>query len=85
MNTINNTIKEKINRLIELQDYEARKEFDTREGKICANIKVYDWIDEGDVIAYIDKEYPRADRGAILEEFNERMGIQGICFEIKNR
>lgn len=71
MNTINNTIKEKINRLIELQDYEARKEFDTRGGKICANIKVYDWIDEGDVIAYIDKEYPRADRGAILEEFNE--------------
>jgi len=71
MNTINNTIQEKINRLIELQDYKAIDDFDTREGKICANIKVYDWLDEDDVIAYIDKEYPRADRGAILEEFNE--------------
>lgn len=71
MNKINTQIKEAVSRLIELQDYEARSEFDTREGSICANIKVYEWLGEDDVIAYIDKKYPGADREAILEEFNE--------------
>jgi hypothetical protein len=71
MNKINSKIQDQINKLIELQDYESRNDFDTREGKICANIKVYDWLDEGDVIAYIDKEYPGADKTQILDEFND--------------
>lgn len=71
MNKINETLKNLVGELIELQEYEAKNDFDTREGKICADIKVYDWFDEDDVINYIDKEHSNFDKEDILQEFNE--------------
>jgi hypothetical protein len=54
----------------DIQD--EKHDFNTREGLICANIKVYHWLDNDDVISVCDTQnYSKKQRKAILKEFNE--------------
>ncbi len=68
---INEKIYHLFTELENIQD--INHDFDTRDGKIVANIKVYDWLDSDDVQNKIDL-YPNlsdAQKEVIKEEFNE--------------
>lgn len=71
MNKINKQLQNAVNRLIELQDYNVKNDFNTREGKICANIKVYEYVGEYDIKKYIDDNQLQAYETQILDEFDE--------------
>jgi hypothetical protein len=51
---------------------DATHDFNTREGKICANIRVSGWIDEDDVLKICeDKNLSKKQTKKVLKEFNE--------------
>lgn len=66
---INEEIYSLLQRVDELENYNPNNDFDTREGKIVANIKVYEWLDEDDAIKICEKL--NLDKTDVLEEFNE--------------
>jgi hypothetical protein len=67
---INETIFNLVSEIAELQD--TKHDFDTRSGKICANIKVYEWIDEDDVLTICKKKNISPKQAKkVLKEFNE--------------
>jgi hypothetical protein len=67
---INEKIFNLVSEIAELQD--QQHDFDTREGKICANIKVYDWIDSDDVLTVCDLlNVSKKQRKHIIKEFND--------------
>jgi hypothetical protein len=71
LSKVNEKIKELAAEIIEIESYSADDDFDTREKSICANIKVYEWIDEDDVLDIVKKHNIQAHEEDILEEFNE--------------
>lgn len=67
---INEKIYSLFSTLEDLQ--ENNTDFETREGKIVANIKVYEWIDEDDVLKEVERLNLNEDaRQQVIEEFNE--------------
>ena len=71
LSKINEKISDLATQILEIESYNARDDFDTRENSICANIKVYEWLEEDDVKTIIKKENLQANEFAILDEFNE--------------
>lgn len=71
LSKINQTILDIINEMVEIEETEHHKDFDTRDGKICANIKVYEWMDEDDVKKVIADNNLSHFEEEILEEFDE--------------
>ena len=67
---VNEKIYSLVDRLNELSDYNPNDDFDTRERMICANIKVYDWLDEYDVLK-VCKDLGIKKTKKVLKEFNE--------------
>ncbi len=67
---VNKKIYQLVNRLNELSEYNPRNYFNTREGMICANIKVYDWLDEDDVLK-VCTDLGIKKTKKVLKEFNE--------------
>jgi hypothetical protein len=56
----------------ELTEGEKSENFNTREGKICANIKVYDYFDTDDLKSVLkDKQLTPYQQNLVTEEFNE--------------
>ena len=56
----------------ELTENEKHKDFDTRESKICANIKVYDYLSTNDLESVLkDKQLTPYQQSLVLEEFDE--------------
>jgi len=75
MNKTNEKILALIRRGDEIADYEARGDFNIREGKICANIRVSGWIDADDVFEIEKKNNWGHLSAEIEEEFGEdRLG-----------
>jgi hypothetical protein len=55
-----------------LTEGEKSEDFNTREGKICANIKVYDYFDTDDLESVLkDKQLTPYQQNLVTEEFNE--------------
>ena len=71
LSKINQKIISLAHRIDEIEDYECRGDFNTRESHIVANIKVYEWIGEDDVIKVIEERNLSQHQDDILEEFNE--------------
>jgi hypothetical protein len=71
LSKVNEKISQLASRILEIEQYEANDDFNTREGNICANIKVYEWLDEDDVMKYIKNRNLSSIEEDILEEFNE--------------
>jgi hypothetical protein len=71
LSKINEEILSLAERVVEIEDYEAKSDFDTREGHIVANVKVYEWLSSNDVESVISKRGFEAHKEDILEEFNE--------------
>ena len=56
----------------ELTENEKHKDFNTREGKICANIKVYDYLSTNDLESVLkDKQLTPYQKSLVTEEFND--------------
>ena len=70
LSKVNETIKYLLDEVNTIEEYEARNDFNTRDGKIVSNIKVYEWIDEDDVKDVIQNENLEQLQESILEEFN---------------
>ena len=71
LSKINEQIKEVLNSINEFSEKDLNQTFDTREGYIVANIKVYDWLDNEDVWAIIQSSSLQANEAQILEEFTD--------------
>jgi len=62
----------------EINDFNVSQEYDTRESYICANIKVYDWLDDEDVkTSCTALSINNEDKTNVLEEFNDER-LSGI-------
>jgi hypothetical protein len=79
LSKINLEIKKVLNSINDYTESEINDRFNTREGYIIANIKVYDYLSESDILNTI-KDYPNiigsnefaiSTKFAILEEFND--------------
>lgn len=68
---INQQLIEANDRLTEIAEYDANTDFDTRSGYICANIKVYEWLDSSDLDQIIKENNLEPHRQDLEEEFNE--------------
>ena len=72
LSKINLEIKEVLNSINDYSESEIKNRFNTRDGYIVANIKVYDYLSESDILNTI-KDYSNiteSTKFAILEEFN---------------
>ena len=72
LSKINQEIKEVLNGINDYSESEIKDRFNTRDGYIVANIKVYDYLSESDILNTI-KDYSNiteSTKFAILEEFN---------------
>lgn len=73
LSKINQEILDVTNRLREIEDFTATDEFDTREGHIVANVKVYQWL-ELDDLEEIIKDNTEEIKELVREEFdNDRL------------
>lgn len=71
LSKINQTIVDLYNRVEEIMDYDAWGDFHTREGKIVACIKAYQWLDEDDVEKCIkDRHLSDETEHEIRDEFD---------------
>jgi hypothetical protein len=69
---INEELFKVLSTIEELTENEKSKDFNTREGKICANIKVYDWFDKDDLESVLkDKQLTPYQKSLVTEEFDE--------------
>ena len=71
LSKVNAQISDLTNRILEIEEYQAKGDFDTREGKICANIRVHEWLDEEDIESIIENDNLQNVKNEILEEFDE--------------
>lgn len=71
LSKVNEKISDLAQQILDIESYNANDDFNTREGSICANIKIYEWLDEDDVNNVITKHNLQAEAPEILEEFNE--------------
>jgi len=71
LSKVNSEIQALTSSILEIESYEATNDFNTRDGHICANIRVYDWLDDDDVKKIIkDNDLQHAEE-EILIEFDE--------------
>jgi hypothetical protein len=68
---INQKIKDLANQVLEIENYNVNDYFNTREGKICANIRVYEWLDKEDVKNVIKNQNAELYKDEILNEFDD--------------
>jgi hypothetical protein len=69
---INEQIFSLLERANEINSFEARNDFDTREGYIVGNIKVYEWLIASDVEEHIKTlNLTEEEKESLLIEFNE--------------
>lgn len=66
----NQEIFELLQKANEINEFEPNQDYDTRESYICANIKVYEWLNDDDVKEVV-KNLNDDDKEIVLEEFNE--------------
>lgn len=71
LSKVNEKIIDLAQQILDIESYNANDDFNIREGSICANIKVYEWLDEDDVKNIIKSENLQSNEFAILDEFNE--------------
>ena len=69
---INEQIFSLLERANEINSFDASNDFDTREGYICGNIKVYEWLDRSDVEEHIKTlNLTEEEKENLLNEFDE--------------
>ncbi len=68
---INENVFKSFAELNEFAETDHISDFNTREKSICANIKVYDWLDKDNVVNLIEKNNWQRHSEQILEEFDE--------------
>jgi hypothetical protein len=66
-----NKFKELRKKTIELSDFDINKEFNTRDGYIVANIKVYDYLNDKDLDKLIEKHNLTKYKDVIKKKFDE--------------
>lgn len=71
LSKINAEIKSILNSINEYSELDLNNEFDTRDGYIVANIKVYDWLKDDDVLKVIENNQLENYKTEILEEFDD--------------
>jgi hypothetical protein len=69
---INNELFKVLTTIEGLTEGEKSEDFNTREGKICANIKVYDYLSTNDLENVLkDKQLTPYQKSLVTEEFND--------------
>jgi len=72
LSKINQEIIDLYNRVEEIEEYDATSDFDTRDGRIVANIKTYSWIDQDDLLDIINPlNLTEAQKQDVLDEFDD--------------
>jgi hypothetical protein len=72
-----------LSRANEINDYEVSSEYDTREKYICANIKVYECLNDDDVLKLIPTGTSEDNKQDILTEFTSNR-LNGIYEHVCN-
>lgn len=70
---INENVFKAFAELNEFAETDHISDFNTREKSICANIKVYDWLDKDNVVNLIEKNNWQRHSEQILEEFKTNL------------
>lgn len=75
LSKVNQEIYDLCKRVDEIEETDYSSEFQTRDKMICANIKVYEWLDSDDVTQIITENNLSDFEEEIMEEFDEdRLG-----------
>lgn len=71
LSKVNQKISDLASQILDIESYNTNDDFNTREGSICANIKVYEWLDQDDINKVISDRNLESAKDEIIEEFNE--------------